>query len=73
MKGESSMKIYVIKAFDVSNFRLIQPVSAFSNKESAEIFCELNNSKEGSLFFAYDEVTVSNMTADEIKATCNKN
>lgn len=62
------MKIYLLKAFDIACFRTFTPSPAgFTNEETAKVYVDVRNAEENDVFYAYDEVELSEMPADELR------
>jgi hypothetical protein len=67
------MKIYLLKAFDIACFRTFTPSPAgFTNEETAKVYVDVRNAEENDVFYAYDEVELSEMPADELKKANEK-
>lgn len=57
------MKISLLKAFDIATFRLFTPsVAGFIHEEMAKKFCDSSNEEAGNVFYAYDNVEISEMS-----------
>jgi len=62
------MKIYLLKAFDIAIFQTFTPSPAgFTNKDTAEAYVEIRNAEKKDVFYAFDEVELSEMPADELR------
>jgi|WetSurSiteA1Bulk_404760.scaffolds.fasta_scaffold07285_2 hypothetical protein len=67
------MKIYLLKAFDIACFRTFTPSPAgFTSEETAKAYVDVRNAEENDVFYAYDEVELSEMPADELKKANEK-
>jgi hypothetical protein len=62
------MKIYLLKAFDIACFRTFTPSPAgFTSEETAKAYVDIRNAEKNDVFYAYDEVELSEMLADELR------
>jgi hypothetical protein len=62
------MKAYLLKAFDIACFNMFTPSPAgFTNEETAKVYVEARNAEKNDVFYAYDEVEISEMPAEELK------
>lgn len=62
------MKAYLLKAFDIANFQMFRPGPAgFTTEEAAKAYIDARNAEQNHLFFGYDEVIISEMSAEELK------
>lgn len=62
------MKIYLLKAFDIACFRTFTPSpAAFVLEDTAKVYCDVRNAEKNDVFYAYDEVELSEMPAEELK------
>lgn len=67
------MKAYLLKAFDIATFDKFTPGPAgFTTEEAAEVFVEARNAELGSVFYAFDKVEISEMSAEELKKANEK-
>jgi len=54
------MKVYLMRAFDLSRFKEFRPNPAgFTHKQAADDFCELHSIEGSSVLYSYDEVEIS--------------
>lgn len=66
------MKIYLLKAFDIATFHQFTPGPAgFTTEDAAKVYVDVRNAEQGDVFYAFDEVEVSEMSAEELKKANN--
>lgn len=67
-KRRRRVKIYLSKAFDIDTFKIFTPEPAgFTTEEAAKVFIDARNAEQSNVFYAFDEVDISEMSAEELR------
>ena len=62
------MEIFLLRAFDIANFRKFRPnPPGFTDEEAAEKFCNNRNEEaKGKIFYSYEKVYISESKAKDL-------